>query len=221
MNIPALVFLILFGVASLANLFFCYLENEKWRYITKPLCLLFLAIAAILFAPKQPLIYVGAFCGLIGDIFLLKKKNKVLFTIGGVSFLAGHIIYVIEAISLLSYKIPWFYYLIVVGVLVALSISLIPLYKKFLGKFTPFAIFYLTLLLLNAAMGLMLIIDNPSKPLTGILYMVGYLLFFVSDNIIVYTLFIRDIKRRDFYIMLSYLTAELLIVFGLLVPFIS
>ena len=44
---------------------------------------------------------------------------------------------------------------------------------------------------------------------------VGALLFIVSDTLLSFTIFRHDIKRKDFYIMLSYLLAELGVLFGM------
>ena len=58
------------------------------------------------------------------------------------------------------------------------------------------------------------------SPLPGIFMAAGYLLFFVSDCTLIFTTYIKDIKRRDFPIMLTYLLGEFGIVFGLILAII-
>ena len=218
MNIPGVVFLVLFGVASLTNIFCAYFENEKWRKISKPFCMLFLGIAAIVFAPDKPLIYIGVFLGLIGDIAMIWKNKKTSLLIGTLSFIAGHVLYLVQGILLLTYTIPWYVYLIVVAIILVLIVCLYRIAYKAVGNLGIVGIIYMSFLLVCFSLGIALIINNTSHPITGIFFSVGYLLFFSSDSLIVYTLFVKDIKRRDFYIMLPYLLAQFFIVFGLLVP---
>ncbi len=216
MNVPGLIFLILFGVVSLVHLFFCYKENEKLRAITKPFCLLMLIIAAIILVPSKPLIYVGAILGLIGDIFMLFKHNKICFAFGTFVFLGGHFLYIAQAILSLSYQINYIAYIVVPIALVALAFLIYPLTKKMCGILALPGNFYMMILLTGLAFGIMLAVDNTAKPLPGILMAIGYASFFISDTILSITTFAKDVKRRDFYIMLSYLLGEFLIVFGLL-----
>lgn len=48
-----------------------------------------------------------------------------------------------------------------------------------------------------------------------ILIFIGVIIFILSDSILSFTTFILDIKRRDFYIMLTYLIAQSLIAINL------
>ena len=90
MNPIAWVFIGLFGATSLVHLFFCFTENEKVRAITKPFCLLLIAIFAAIAAPTHPFIYIGALFGAIGDAFLIKNKSPYHFVVGSICFIAGH-----------------------------------------------------------------------------------------------------------------------------------
>ena len=54
---------------------------------------------------------------------------------------------------------------------------------------------------------------NKMQPV-GYFNLAGMLCFCVSDAYLVKTLFIQDDKRRDFYIMGTYLLAQVLILFG-------
>jgi len=62
-------------------------------------------------------------------------------------------------------------------------------------------------------MALLLAFDRSRIVLIFVFF--GALFFIISDTTIAYTYFYRDIKRRDFYIMIPYLLAELGLVLGL------
>ena len=216
MKIASLVFLILFGVISLVHLFFCYKENEKYRAVTKPLCLLFLALAAVFYAPTEPLIYIGAIMGMMGDIFLLRKKEKVAFFIGMLFFIVGHVLYFSAMIKGFPAEFPWYTYLIIVGGLLIIGFVALPATKKLAGTTTAFVgNMYMSILLLQLGFGIALAVNLEGYILPGILFACGYLSFFISDTILTLTTFVKDVKRRDLYIMFFYLLAEALIVSSL------
>lgn len=216
MKIASLVFLILFGVISLIHLYFCYKENERYRTATKPLCLLFLALAAVFYAPREPLIYIGALMGLGGDIFLLRKKDKLWFFIGMILFIIGHVLYFFAINKGLTVELPWYSYLIIVGGLLLIGVAALPLTKKLAGATTAFVgNMYMSILLLQLGFGIALAVTNEAHVLSGILFACGYLSFFISDTILTLTTFVKDVKRRDLYIMFFYLLAEALIVSSL------
>lgn len=216
MIIASLVFLILFGVISLIHLYFCYKENEKFRHITKPICLLFLALAAVFYAPREPLIYIGALLGMGGDIFLLRKKDKICFFVGMILFIVGHILYFAAISKGFGDTLPFYTYLIVAGGLLVIAVALYPVTKKLAGGLTSFiGNIYMGLLVVLLGFGVALAFVNQEHMLSGILFACGYLSFFVSDTILTLTTFVKDVKRRDLYIMFFYLLAEALIVVSL------
>ena len=51
---------------------------------------------------------------------------------------------------------------------------------------------------------------------TGKELLIGNVLFFASDIILSISMFFKDFKRRDFYIMSTYLAAQTLMSLGLL-----
>lgn len=212
MRIPGIVFLSLFGIISVIQIVFCFLELEKYRKITKPFCVLFLGIAAAFLLPNYPLIYVGAFLGVIGDIFLIKKEKFPLFATGAVFFTAGHACYFAQMVRLLPYAIPWYCYLILAIVLVGFTIGFYPITKRTFGTKALCGNFYVTLLFVMLALSIAFTVS--CKTPSGASIICGYICFIVSDGILIFTTFVKDIKRRDFYIMSTYLIAELLIVGG-------
>ncbi|MDD4006226.1 MAG: lysoplasmalogenase family protein, partial [Bacilli bacterium] len=67
--------------------------------------------------------------------------------------------------------------------------------------------------LLNIALAILLIIDG--KPIISIMILIGYVIYFVSDFLLAYSAYGKDMRRRDFYIMLLFYASQILIMLGL------
>lgn len=216
--IAAYIFFGLFVVASIVNLVCGFNEWEKKRKITKPFCLFFLTIAAVCAAPTHPLIYIGAFLGMVGDIFLIFKSRKSLLAIGCGSFLLGHLCYIAAMLVLMGKagQLAWPVYGYMILVLVILELIMIPTIYLLTKKSKPFTIigvFYASILITVALVAIQGMCWGYLKWLS--LVFVGGLFFIASDLPLTTTLFRHDMKRKDFWIMLTYLIGEALIVSGL------
>jgi len=194
-----------------------FIANFCNRKISKTFCVALLGIMAICFLPDKPLIYCGALLGAVGDYFLIENKNTLRFALGTVSFLLGHFCYIAQIGYLLLDKFPWYAYVAITFILILGEFCLYKgTYKVCQNKVvTIFGNLYIPFLIIMIGVGITLAVKFTS-PLPGILVALGYTCFVISDGLLVCTTYIKDVKRRDFYIMLSYLTAEALIVFGLL-----
>ncbi len=216
MLITGYVFLGLFILSFLAHLYFCFFEKEKLRQITKIIPVFLLAIMALFFLYDHPLIYFGALLGAAGDYFLIKKNHHISFFIGTILFFVGHLFYLVEMLSYFDW--PSYAYPIFIGCLaiylIAISLILYPKSKLIAGNVAYIGNAYGALIVVNLVVALILAIIS-SNLLGFLLIFVGYFLFIVSDTVLTYTTFIKDCKRRDFYIMLTYLSAQFLIVFSL------
>jgi len=204
---------------SVVNLICGFNEWEKPRRLSKPFCLLFLALTAVCLRPTEPLIYVGAFLGMIGDVFLLYKRNRFLLVLGGISFLAGHLCYIAAMLLLMGQagQLNWPVWGYMLLVLLVLEIVMIPSMYFLTKKSKPFTIigvFYSSILISVALIALQGICWGWSRWLS--LIFCGALCFIASDITLTTTLFRHDLKRRDFWIMLTYLLGEVLIVGGLI-----
>lgn len=86
------------GVFMVADWIATWTERRPVRLVTKPLALLFLVLVAVALEPFDETIrtwmVVGLVLSLLGDIFLL-GRSKAMFVGGLVSFLLGHVAYVI------------------------------------------------------------------------------------------------------------------------------
>ena len=211
--IPAYIFLGLFVVASVIQLIFAFTENQKFRRREKFACLLCLGLAAVFAFPNEPLIYVGAFLGMIGDILVLRKKT---FFIGSVSFLLGHLCYIFETLwRIVGFEnIKAWQPFVIAGTFVAVFVTM-ALICKFKTKHSKIDVvaqsIYFAVQISYIPVFIFAVISVGN---TMWLAFSGALLFITSDAILVNTHFGRKFKRYDFYIMLTYLLAEVLIISG-------
>ena len=211
--IAVYIFLGLFVVASILQLAFAFIENQKLRRKEKILCMMMLGIACIFAFPNHPLIYIGAFLGMIGDWCVLRKKT---FNFGVVAFFLGHLSYIFECLFMIigNNNIEWYVdmILILTYVFVALGIYWACSFNKKRTTLNKVAqSLYFAIIAVYIPLFIFAMIKVGSFMY---LSLIGSIVFLISDSILVLTHFGFKFKRYDFYIMLTYLIAELLIVAG-------
>lgn len=211
--VVAYIFFGLFLLFSIIHLVFCYLENEKWRKLTKCFTTLALGIAAVIAIPQSPLVYLGVFFGMLGDFCLLKKHKVWPFVGGMVSFLINHILYIVMFMMLCGPLHYGFY------VATGLYVVLFPLLFYQVGRkiihqrhLAFGGTFYFAFLVLDFIWAVIACAQGNVD--FCLLAAFGAACFIISDIFLAYTLFKKNIKRRDFYIMATYLLAQGLIVVG-------
>ena len=207
------IFLGLFLIASILQLACAFIENQKLRRKEKILCMLFLGLAALFAFPDQPLIYIGAFLGMIGDWCVLRKKT---FNIGVVAFFLGHLSYIFECMFMIigENNIRWFQHVIFILTYIVVALVMLAMCKKYTNHS----------MLNNVAQSLYFAILAVYIPVLSLamvkvgsfmfLSLIGCVVFIGSDTILVVNHFGAKFKRHDFYIMLTYLVAEFLIIAG-------
>ena len=222
MRFPILtyVFVGLFAVASILQLAFAFIENQKLRRKEKILCMMMLGIAAIFAFPTHPLIYIGAFLGMIGDWCVLRKKT---FNIGVVAFFLGHLAYIFECLFMIigEQNIRWFHHVIYIMVYIVVALAMFAACKKAKNHTTLNKIaqsFYFAILAVYIPVFSLAIATVGSFMF---LSLIGSIIFIISDSLLVVTHFGFKFKRYDFYIMLTYLIAEFLIVAGFVLTLAS
>lgn len=207
------LWLAIFVFVSALHLVFCFLEKEKLRKYTKCLLmpLLMAYVIQIQFSSFEYSLIIALFIGFLGDLFLIFKDNKVAFVAGLSSFLIGHLFYLKIIISLLGYSSQ-----LIIAVVILLIGCLFgyKFIKKITKNLTVPVLLYTFILLFEAYLALLLVIDNAS--LASFLVLGGVILFNISDAILAFTLFIKDFPKRDFYIMLSYILAQGFLTLGIL-----
>jgi len=218
-SVAAYVFFFLSILATACELAFAFLENELGRKTAKCFCVGCLGLMAVDWVPRAWPIYVGAFLGTIGDAFLLKKHKVWPMVLGTFSFFVGHVFYI--ALYAMAVHFPWWIYV-------------------------AFAVFYVLFCLI--AYGPMhKIIKQPQMAFGGTIYFgilvldflfaaaacffgafdylflaaLGGVCFIASDCFLVYTSYVKDMKRRDFYIMATYVMAQALIIVGACLTFVK
>lgn len=216
------VFFGVFLLVSLAEIIFAFNEMEKLRKIFKPLCLLFLGVAAVTIVPQHPLIYVGAFLGMIGDLLLIWNKRRFLFILGTIAFLFGHLLYISEILFVMMKNIQmplWFYVVVAFSVLLFV-IAAYPLSKKITQNrwIALLGNSYLSVLVLVVVVSLISSINGFADYM--ILGIIGGISFLASDIVLTNSTFIKDFKRRDYYIMLFYLLGQAFIVAGISLTYV-
>lgn len=215
--ITSYILLSLFALSSLIHLFFAFKEDESKRKITKPFSLLFLAVFALVSLPKHPLIYVGAFMGMIGDIFLINNKNKRFFITGALFFLGGHLFYISEIlfIVLKTNPVDNLFFIIVPLAILLFTGGGFFISKKICNDNRTALVGTLYLAILLTVTAVSIIASIKGFVLYMFLGIIGGVLFLLSDLILTQATYIKDFKRRDFYIMLTYLLGQLFIVLSL------
>ncbi|MGL5646421.1 MAG: lysoplasmalogenase [Clostridium sp.] len=208
------IFFSLFFIVSLLHLFFCYVENDRFRCITKvflmPLLLIF--ISSISKTPN-PYIYLALIFGFIGDIFLIFDKNKTLFLFGLIAFLIGHLFYILKFYTLINvspFKLAYLPILIFIIIFAFLMFNCLKPNLDNLKIPVVIYIFFICLML-----GLAILNNFNSRHYLSLIALVGALLFTISDSLLSISLFKKAFKHYNFYIMLTYILGQLLLSFGL------
>lgn len=206
--------IILASIIFILELVFAFLEKETLRKIIKPFCMLSLTYVLISFGLTNPFLYITIGLGFLGDICLIfKKTNQIMFTLGIIFFFIGHLFYSYLFISLLSYKVE-LWELISLGVFGLLTpILSYKMLHPLVKEYTIPGTYYFYILLMDLLFATFLMVDQTN--INTILIFIGVIIFIISDSILSFTTFILDIKRRDFYIMLTYLIAQSLIAINL------
>lgn len=208
--------LIIFALASGIHLYACFMHKEQLRRITKLTLMPLLLLAYCVVAQRvTPALCVALIFGFLGDYLLLRTDDAIRFTSGMMSFLAGHCCYFAVITGLIIWSDA--YVTVIVGLCVAAIISMFTNYmiRNALGKLQVPCAIYSSMLLINCVMGLALLISAPG--LESALLFSGVVLFTVSDAILSYSLFLKEFRLSNFFVMLTYIPAQLLIIAGLII----
>lgn len=201
----------LFGLMSVVHLYFCFKEDEQKRKITKPFLLVLLGLGLVFYVPQYPLIPSACFLSALGDLVLIWNKKRPLFALGALFFGLNHILNMITQINVLVQNpTPTLYIYIAIAVAVIALLGLLMQSGDWMGLvtfgFSALHIVNIILALLAMAMGYYL---------AGGIILLGYIFCVSSDILLAQATFKKDFKRRDFYIMLTYLVGQAIIYTGL------
>ena len=209
-NVLIIVFFSIYLTLSALHLIFAFLEKEGMRKVTKPFLLFLLSLMMFLLFPYEPFLYLGCLFGMIGDIFFIFKSQRKCVYLGMLSFFLNHVFYILETgkilLSLDELKTG---FVLLYGIL-----FLILLFSSFFGikkilkidtKLSLAGSVYSSSLAMDCLLCLYAALKGSAF---FYLSFGGMILFILSDSLLSYTMFIKDIKRRDFYIMLLLVSSD-------------
>ena len=211
------VFVILLVIVSSAHLYASWANDNKLRAVTKPFILVCIGLW-YLFRTGSPdrLVVAAVFFGWLGDILLIPRGTK-WFSMGGISFMLGHVFYIAAFAARTDFSnIRWFNVFFAFVVYFFVAVRLMGSIKKDMSPRLYYPM--LTYLAVNGTMNIfaLMYLMSGLRPEALIVY-VGAILFFISDCCLFLVRFRRPpvMKHRHFSVMLTYILAEFLIVYGL------
>ena len=218
------IFLVIFFVVAIIEIFGEFKENTKIIYISKPilmpLLILFYVFGVIETSSIDRvnwLIVVALIGGMGGDIFLMLKDEDKWFLPGMGSFLINQIFYIISFfLSITDYTAfnLWGLFLIIPALLI-----LIFTVPRFIGKTEsmkiPVLIYMAAILLMHIA-ALLRISDPRLLGLPFILIFIGSLSFIFSDAMLAVNKWAGEFKHARVIIITTYIIAQFYIVLGIL-----
>lgn len=210
-------------LATTLNLSGIYMENSISRIIGKALIVPSLILLYYertkegnkTKSKRNKDILSGLFLGYCGDMALLFPEKPIIFEIGVLCFLVGHIFYLkvmYNRISSFKHYVPLV--LITIG---QLSVYLTYIYFFFLDKIEKLIIkigiiygFFLSFFIIVSIYNYAI---NQIK--SNLLLMIGSLFFYVSDTALTLTLFCFDFPYSGILIMVTYILAQTLISYAM------
>ena len=174
---------------------FIWQEKEK-QYVKAVIlkglasaCFVGLGISLSDGSPLSRLIIAGLVLGCIADVFLnlryvFEKKGRLIFLIGILIFLSGHIAYLAAVLPLVNAKI-----ICVVSGIVLTWLLMKWIFTKITAQkaFKIFGIFYIGAIVLLNCTAFALVLSQPS--VFSFLFMTGAFLFLISDIVLILNTF--------------------------------
>lgn len=208
----------MYSMMGIIHLLFCYLEKETWRKKTKPIIMFILLAMIIGYGIEKGIsvwfVLLAVVASCIGDMILLFDEKQKLFLVGGFFFFLGYLFYLIQIIVELPFTVPWYFYVLTLfflGVWLAITY---PKMKSTSQKISIWISIYSFILVVGIAFSCITILIKVT--LGNFLIFFGFLTFMISNTILVYSIYIHQLKRCHFYRMLSYVIAQALLVIGIL-----
>ena len=215
------IFLIGFLIVAVVDLFAVLKENKKLEYIAKPLLMPILALYFIFGTftiGTDWLIGLALLFGCSGDFFLMLENKEKWFMFGMIGFLIGHIFYIIAFLLSVGENLMNFplWGLILILPVVLILYLMFPKIKDHMGELKiPVYVYMTAILFMHFTSILRLGVFDIFCPCFFLVY-IGSLLFISSDSMIAIDKFKEDMEIPNFYIMLTYILGQFLIVQGIL-----
>ncbi len=215
-------FIAYFAVLSIVHLFFCYFEIRPYRVMTKPLIMLSLAVFYACAAKSVDYVVLTALiCGLAGDVLLIPEKDGRFFIPGALSFTLGHALYCLAIFRRTEGTTKE--HMLTAAVAITLYLIIVAYASFRIEKHVDdkkMRVLMPTYLGIVAAVNIFAWVNLASKISAGSgifassLITLGSMLFLTSDTILARSMFVKDVRRPNFPVMLTYIPAQLLLCVG-------
>ncbi len=211
-------FIIVYFLLLICDLFMSSLGFQYFRCFSKPSILVALIIFFLFNRGKLSqsvfrLTTLALLFSLLGDVLLLFTEVSSHFFIGGLtSFLFAHIMYILvfyRKVDKQRRKTIFFLLGTLAYVIVLFSI----LYKGLSDMMVPVLVYMIVILIMS---NLAYSREKDVSNLSYILVFIGALFFMVSDSILALDMFYKSIAYSNVWIMTTYATAQLLIIYGII-----
>ena len=213
------IVLILYILVSGIHLYHSWKDDSKHRAMTKPFLLILLAGYYALAAQSASWVLLMALLtSWLGDVLLIPKGHK-WFTMGGISFMASHVLFIAVYVPSVRFAdIPLSLIAVMAVVYYGISLMIIRAVRETTPK--PMVAPMYLYLLFNSTMNLFALMRLFTLHSAGsIVAYMGAVLFFISDCTLFLVRYYRNpdvVFKRHFTVMLTYLAGELLITLGIL-----
>ena len=216
------IFLVIFFIVVIIEIFAEYKDNKTLEYCTKPLLMpllilfyIFGVIEAASIARVDWFIIVALIGGCAGDIFLMLKNQDKWFLFGMGAFLVNQIFYIVSFFlsipNIVNFNI-WGLFLL--GPAILMLIFMVP---RFINKTEdmkiPVLVYLAAILLMHIAAILRLAAFDG---LPFILVYIGSISFIFSDATIAVNKWDSEVKQGRLVIMTTYVMAQFYITLGVL-----
>jgi uncharacterized membrane protein YhhN len=217
------IFLVLFFILSIIEIFGEYKDNYKIIYVFKPLLMPMLILFYIFGVIEATgavtnvnwLIIVALLGGMAGDTFLMLKNEEKWFLYGMVAFLINQIFYILSFfLSITNYATfnPWVLFLL--GPTILILLFTVPRFLNKSGDMKiPVLVYMVAILLMHIAA---LIRLSTNQGLASILIFIGSISFIFSDSCIAVNKWAEEFTNARLIIMTTYLMAQFYITLGVL-----
>ena len=215
------IFLVLFFIFAIIEIFGEYKDNKKIEYFTKPLLMpllilfyIFGVVEATSITDVDWLIVVALIGGCAGDIFLMLENEEKWFLFGMVAFLINQIFYIISfflSISDITNFIGWGYFLL--GPAILILIFTVPRFIKKTEDMKIPVLVYLGAILLMHIAAIFRLAEFQDLPF--VLVYVGSISFIFSDACIAVNKWAGEFTNARLIIMTTYILAQFYITLGL------
>jgi uncharacterized membrane protein YhhN len=203
------IFLIILGVVSLIYLITLFFKESLLQFILKG-CLVPLILAVYISVAEVRLwqVILALVFGWIGDVLLLKTSNILRFKLGLVSFLIGHVLYII---ALFKYAHPLNIPVLIISAAVAACYGVFifrVIHSPHEMRIPVMA--YEVILLTMAVFALQFFLAQGR--MLGAFVFIGSICFVASDTMLTLLTF----RKINLYVlvMITYIAAQLLITLG-------